>query len=215
LRAHTESHLPGRCKRCWVVDRFCICAEVPTLHTRTKVVIVRHQLEERKSTGTARIAQLALPNSHVVAFHDRPNQVDTALSAMFFDQTAAVLFPREQATALHNSTQIDCLVVLDGTWRQARKMTKKLPSLQRLPFVTLSNRPETVVRLRTTSLPEGRSTLEAIAEALGVLEGNEVSGRLFALHSRYVEQVFRARGNWQQKVASGVSLSAPFGQQSE
>ncbi len=185
------------------------------MHTRTKVVIVRHQLEERKSTGTARIAQLALPNSNVVAFHDLPHQVDAALAEAFSNQTPAVLFPHELAAALSNDAQIDCLVVLDGTWRQARKMTKKLPSLQRLPFVTLSSKPETVVRLRTSSLPEGRSTLEAIAEALGVIEGNEISGPLFSLHARYVERVFRARGNWQQKVSSHISLSAPFGQQSE
>ncbi len=41
--------------------------------------------------------------------------------------------------------------------------------------------------------------LEAISDALEVLEGVDVSGPLQALHTLYVERVFRARGVWTQK----------------
>ena len=56
-----------------------------------------------------------------------------------------------------------------------------------------------MLRLRTTSFEDGRSTLEAIADALGLLEGPEVAAPLHALHARYVEQTFRARGVWDLK----------------
>ena len=91
--------------------------------------------------------------------------------------------------------------MLDGTWRQTRRMFAKLPALHALPRLTLPPKAAPVLRLRVSTFSEGRSTLEAIADALGMIEGEAVALPLHRLHALYVERVFRARGVWELKRA--------------
>ena len=53
-----------RCPRCLFVP--CLCADIPIVPTRTRVVIVRHHLERWRASNTGRLAALALPNSTVI-----------------------------------------------------------------------------------------------------------------------------------------------------
>ena len=92
MRSRTTSDLPGRCPRCWVRAAFCICPVLPTVVTRTKVLVVRHERESWKSTGTARVAGLALPNLEFVDFDDDPQGVNERLPAL---DGAALLFPSD------------------------------------------------------------------------------------------------------------------------
>ncbi len=200
MRSHTSSDLPGRCQRCWVRTEFCVCGEIPRLETRTHVLIVRHEREAFKSTGTARIAGLALANSTILDSGEEAARTDAQLVGQLAE--AQVLFPSD-VPAPWPSAPIRTLVVLDGTWRQTRRMFAKLPQLHPLPRLTLPPKQTAVLRLRESTFAEGRSTLEAIADALGLLEGPEVAERLHRLHEVYVERVFRARGVWEMKRQAG------------
>jgi DTW domain-containing protein YfiP len=194
MRSRTSSDLPGRCPRCWIRTEFCICPHLPTVVTRTRVVVVRHERESWKSTGTARVAGLALPNLEFVDFDDDPAGVNERLPSL---EGGAMLFPSEVPAPW--PSELPVLVVIDGTWRQTRRMVTKLPRLHGLPRLQFDTPPARVLRLRDTSFDEGRSTLEAIAEALGRLEGPAVSEPLLSLHTDYVERVLKARGVFEQK----------------
>ncbi len=197
MRSSTDATLPGRCPVCWVKQEHCVCPLVPQVPTRTRVLFVRHEREAAKSTGTARIAQLALPHHALVSYGDVPTEADAALAAMDL-AGAAVLFPAEPPAPWPLEPP-RTLVIIDGTWRQARKMMKKLPALAHLPRLALPPKPEPVLRLREGTLEGGRSTLEAVADALRTWEGAAVADPLDALHAAYVERVFRARGVWELK----------------
>jgi DTW domain-containing protein YfiP len=162
--------------------------------TRTKVLMVRHERESWKSTGTARVAGLALPNLEFVDFDDDPAGVNARLPDL---EGAAMLFPSEAPAPWPG--QLSTLVVIDGTWRQTRRMVTKLPRLHGLPRLQLDTPPARVLRLRDTTFDEGRSTLEALAEALGRLEGPQVAEPLLRLHADFVERVLKARGVYEQK----------------
>lgn len=198
MRARTLSDLPGRCHQCWIRLEFCICAHVPVVPTKTRVLLVRHERESWKSTGTARVAGLALPNLTFVDFDDDPAGVNERLPAL---EDAVLLFPSE-TPAPWPTTPPSTLVLLDGTWRQTRRMFTKLPRLHALPRLQLDTPAPVVLRLRDTSFEEGRSTLEALAETLGRFEGPQISEPLLALHADFVERVFRARGVLGQKRAA-------------
>lgn len=195
MRSRTSSELPGRCQRCWIRLEFCVCPHLPRVETRTRVLVVRHERESWKSTGTARVAGLALPNLTFVDFDDDPAGVNERLPAL---DDAVLLFPSE-TPAPWPTTPPSTLVVIDGTWRQTRRMFTKLPRLHGLPRVQLDGPPATTLRLRDTSFEQGRSTLEAIAEALGRLEGPAVQEPLLRLHADFVERVLKARGVFEQK----------------
>jgi DTW domain-containing protein YfiP len=196
MRSRTSSDLPGRCPSCWIRTAFCICAEVPKLATRTDVVLVRHEREAWKSTGTARVALQALTGSRLLEYSEDGSATDAELRAL--NAGAAVLFPDADpgAPTVSSDSPPSRLIVLDGTWRQTRRMLKRLPSLAAVPRLVLPAKAEAPLRLRESDDPLGRSTLEAIADALHVLEGEAVSRPLHALHALFVERVFRARGVW-------------------
>jgi DTW domain-containing protein len=194
MRSRTLSDLPGRCPRCWLRTAFCICAEVPRVPNRTEVVVVRHEREAWKSTGTARVALQALERSKLVDFGDDPLLADAALAQL--TDGAALLFPETGLEPKPLAEPPRRLIVLDGTWRQTRRMLQKLKSLASVPRLVLPEKASAPLRLRESDDPLGRSTLEAIADALDVLEGQEASGPLHALHALFVERVFRARGVW-------------------
>jgi DTW domain-containing protein YfiP len=195
MRSSTARDLPGRCPTCWVRQAHCICAAVPRVSCRTALLVVRHEREAAKSTGTARIAQLALPSLSIVDYGDSAAEAGARLSASDHLDGGWLLFPSD-APAPWPAGPVRCLVLLDGTWRQTRKMLKKLPSLARLPRLMLPPKAAEVLRLREAPFESGRSTLEAVADALRLLEGAAVADPLEALHTAYVERVFKARGVW-------------------
>ena len=194
MRSRTLTDLPGRCPRCWLRAGFCICAEVPRVVTRTEVVVVRHEREAWKSTGTARVALQALERSRLIEYGEDGAGADDALLPLC--EGAALLFPETGIAPAPLGEPPRRLIVLDGTWRQTRRMLKRLPSLAAVPRLVLPEKTEAPLRLRESDDPLGRSTLEAIADALEVLEGEETSRPLHALHALFVERVFKARGVW-------------------
>ncbi len=204
VRSLTNKTLPGRCQRCWILDAFCICPSLPTVVTRTEVLVVRHERESWKSTGTARIAALALPHARLMDFRENAEPARSELPAEVGPGTF-LLFPSDQAAPWDGSV-VKKLVLLDGTWRQVRRMYTKLPALHAVPKLALPEKALKVLRLRDSKFEAGRSTLEAIAEALALLEGESVAAPLHALHAEYVERVFRARGVWDQKKADAAPL---------
>lgn len=204
MRHLTAKGQPGRCQRCWVVEQWCVCGHVLAVPTRTEVLVVRHDRESAKSTGTARIAGLAMPNLRLLGFGDDAEPARSELAAGL-GEGAFLLFPTDEPSAPWDGAQVKRLVVLDGTWRQTRRMYAKLPMLRGLPKLALPEKTERVLRLRESKFEAGRSTLEAIAEAIGLLEGEPAAAPLHALHATYVEKVFRARGVWEQKKGDPAS----------
>jgi DTW domain-containing protein YfiP len=184
-----------RCERCHLHDSLCVCALIPRIETRTCVVLVIHRYEDRKPTNTGRLATECLTNSEVlVRGHEtRPSLPFTAAS----DSQPLVLFPYPGARPLTdyaNSSRAITLVVPDGNWRQASKVYKRVPGLRDVDCVSLPPGPPSRYRLRAEAHEKGLSTLEAIARALGILEGATVQQALEQIFSAMVTRTLWARG---------------------
>jgi DTW domain-containing protein YfiP len=195
VRSYTSSELPGRCKRCWIRQEFCICADVGLVTPRTHLVIVRHLRESWKSTGTARAATLAVPSLTCLEYGEDTEPAQSALAGGLAQKGTYLLFPSDEAPSF-DAQDVQRLVVLDGTWRQTRRMYHRLPVLHGLPRLSLPAKTREVLQLRASSFAEGRSTLEAIADALALIEGPELGEQLHRVHALFVERVLRARGAW-------------------
>jgi len=183
-----------RCAGCRLHQSLCLCALVPRLETRTRVVLYIHRFEERKPTNTGLLATSCLTRSEV-RFRGGPN--DAAVPFACEGGTEAlVLFPYEGATPLDRlkPTAPVTLVVPDGNWRQASKMHKRVPGLAALPCVSLPEGPRSTYRLRTEAHDGGLSTLEAIARAIGILESVDVQRALENVLLAMVERTLWARG---------------------
>ncbi len=190
MRSFTAPDLPGRCLRCWVKLEHCICAELEPAPNRTEVVIVRHHWEARKSTGTARIAELVLERCTIVEVGYDASLTDRELSP---NSDGWLLYPDAPGVRLPEGTA-SRLFVLDGTWAQTRRMLRRLPSLCELPRVSLPAAARAELNLRKAHLEGGRSTIEAVADALELLEGTGVADPVRKAARLHLEGVLRARG---------------------
>jgi tRNA-uridine aminocarboxypropyltransferase len=79
-------------------------------------------------------------------------------------------------------------VFLDATWSQARRMFRKLAQLRGLPILRLPEAPMPVARLRESPAPGMVSTIEAVAGALRLLEGDAAAAPLEALFAVAVQR---------------------------
>ncbi|MBX7194075.1 MAG: DTW domain-containing protein [Sandaracinaceae bacterium] len=162
------------CPRCQRPLRLCWCAHVTPIETRTRVVFLQHPREASVAIGTARMAHLCLPRSEL--YSGVHWQGTRALERIFADpeRPPAMLYPGEGAIDVMTAPPAHpiTLVVIDGTWAQARKIVNQNPSLQSLPRYAF--RPPRPSNYRIRREPDERfvSTIEALSYVLGALEGD-------------------------------------------
>ncbi len=170
----------------------CICALIPTLVTRTRLVLLVHYREARKPTNTGQLAARCLPGSRVAIVGDRDRPLPVPLVGA--DEHAVLLYPDESATPLAPSEVPLTVIVPDGNWRQAAKMGRRIPGLEALPRVTLVDPRPTEYKLRAEPRDGGLATIEAIARAWGILEGKAIEDAMLAVFREMVSRTLQLRG---------------------
>jgi DTW domain-containing protein YfiP len=191
MRSSTSPDFTHRCRRCWIHESHCLCAEAPRVDTRSRIVLIRHALEAPRTTNSARIAMLALANAELWEYGGADARFDQAVIPR---EDSWLLFPNGTESSAPPSTPPRHLIVLDGTWAQARRMTQRIEALRGLPRLALPAVPLLRARLKQAPNREGRSTLEAIADAVALLDGPEAGTALHHLHALFVRRVLAVRG---------------------
>ncbi|MCP4038383.1 MAG: DTW domain-containing protein [bacterium] len=159
------------CLACFRPQAQCYCDQLVRVDNRTEVVIVQHPNERFHPFGTARMVVRCLERAHLAVDYDR--SLREGRRALALPEGAALLFPgpdaRDLAT-IHPDERPSALVVLDGTWHQARALYRDLPALQALPKVSFETTQPSRYRIRRQPRPECVSTIEATVRALELLE---------------------------------------------
>ena len=162
----------ARCDRCLRAQAACWCRWTRPTESRTRVCFLQHPREKDRAIGTAWIAHQSLPNSEVhvgVEFED-----DARMQALLAEPGTALLFPGPDAqdpASLEPPPRT--LVVVDGTWSQARKLVRLNPSLQRLPRIGFVPRQPSRYRIRKEPAEHCVSTIEAVVHVLSALERDD------------------------------------------
>jgi len=149
---------------------------------RTPVVVLRHWNETGKNSNTARIAALALAHCSV---HDLGRDLAPEHTARLATPGTWLLYPDGPPRTAPPEPPPARLLVLDGSWQQARRMRQRLAGLRGLPVLSLPPPATPVERLRRPPRAGQLATIEAIAAALELLEGSapaEALRELYALH---------------------------------
>jgi DTW domain-containing protein YfiP len=160
------------CRRCGRPRIACYCAHVTSIPTRTRVVVLQHPRERHKAIGTARIAAACLPSAEILVGFEF--EQDARARALLADPAApaVLLYPSPEARDLKLDPPREpvTLVVIDGTWSQARSLLRKNPWLEDLPKVAFAPEKPSEYRIRREPREDYVSTLEAMVYALGCLE---------------------------------------------
>lgn len=166
------------CERCWVPR--CICASVSARDASFDVVVVRHFVERHKMSGTARLIPLAVRRASIIDVGERNATPRTELDPTQPDDTF-VLFPG--GAPIESASRIERLVVIDGTWAQARRMRTRLPMIANLRALSVPAGPP-LGRLRHPRYPDELPTAIAVARALALRGDSKASTELEELYLR-------------------------------
>jgi DTW domain-containing protein YfiP len=192
-----------RCVQCHRLATVCVCNDAQVLELRTRLCVVVHALEADKTTNTGTVAARLIAGSQVVLHGVRTSdggvpRDQIAAEPDFTGRRPLLLFPSENAEALTPTFMEGepiSLVVPDGTWTQARRMHSRIPWMASLPHVTLPERDrQSGYKLRASPLDGRLATMEAIAAAMGILEGPEVETLMLRIFRLLVARTMAARG---------------------
>ena len=150
------------CLRCERPAVTCLCGTlpVPPLAHRTELLVLQHPAEAGHAKNTAALLTLGLQSARLL----RGEVFDAALAT----PGTALLYPG--ATAQAAPGDVRRLVLLDGSWRQSRRLLTANPWLAALPRLSLPPQPGRYA-IRRAHRPGQLSTLEAGLHALALLEG--------------------------------------------
>lgn len=180
LRPPVAAPASGRCHRCLRPQNRCYCNRIVPIPTRTRFAICVHPREYRhQKCGTGRLCSIALPCAELfvgVDFraHERFNALlnDPKLSPwLLYPGPDAIHLSPGSALTLPPDREL-LIVILDGTWPEARKMLSRSSNLLALPRVSFT--PTAASRFSIKRQPHAwcLSTIEAVYELLGVLESS-------------------------------------------
>lgn len=186
----------ARCSRCERPISHCLCALIPLLPSRTRILILQHPQESRHALNTARLAALGLINCELLCA-EQFGELESVLGDPRWHN--CLLFPGEQSQAVaefassHPGRPLQ-LVVPDGTWRKVRRLLYLNPLLLGLPRVTLATCVPSRYRLRKAPAADALSTIEAITQALEELEGAGRFSQLLKPFDALIEGQIAAMG---------------------
>ncbi|MFC1762113.1 DTW domain-containing protein [Planctomycetota bacterium] len=193
-----RKRMANRCFRCRMHADLCICSATPRLDLVTRLIMVMHYREITKTTSTAVLALNILGNSecrlHGEINHrldlDDLNDPDRRLLVLYPDPNAATL----TTSLLEKEDRPVSLLVPDGTWRDVRRMRRRVLGLPYAKTVKLPAGPPGEWTIRKTTNPNHLSTCEAIARAYGILESPHVQIQLEAVFRLMVQRIRHSRG---------------------
>ena len=183
------------CPDCSKTPEFCLCSQIKPIDTKTQVLILRHPQEQDHELGTAPLAVKALSNATLRTGLSWPN-----LNAARFGKNSTervILVPSEWAVLFLGSglktkstphqplvftdkkgvplteiPKIKGLIVIDGSWSQAKTLWWRNPWLVKLKrAIVMPNQKSLYGDVRREPKKECVSTLESLAIALAQLEG--------------------------------------------
>jgi DTW domain-containing protein len=180
------------CPRCLKPLPLCICDEVQPVANRIPLLILQHPQEQDRLLGTARVAaqqfgqatlRVGLSWPSLAKALGRPAEAKR-WATLFLGATRAADFPPGQEVAAFDHKgaalpdqgrslkEIDGVILLDGTWSQAKTLWWRNAWLLKGKRLALKpKRPSLYGQRRREARREGLSTLEAAGLVLARLEG--------------------------------------------
>jgi DTW domain-containing protein YfiP len=188
------------CPRCGKPLPLCICDSVTPIQNRISLLILQHPQEQDRALGTARltahhftdaVVRVGLSWPSLARALGRPVADPSRWAVLYLGSAkAAALDPGKEIVAINRKGEladnqqsilerIEGVVLLDGTWSQAKALWWRNPWMLKCQRVILGpKRPSAYGELRREPRRDGLSTLEAAGLLLAALEGQPEIGTM-------------------------------------
>ena len=140
-----------RCELCRCAEQYCICQLKPVAQSKVGFLLLMHDIEVLKPSNTGRLIADIIPQTH--AFLWQRTELEQRLRELLINQhwQPIVIFPADYvdnerplyidnlpASITTQSTKKPLFILLDGSWREARKMFRKSDYLKHFPVLSIS-----------------------------------------------------------------------------
>lgn len=193
--------LHDNCEKCAMPIINCICELVEKTDTQVQFWILSSGREFIRPSNTARLIQLINPGSTDVFLWERtvePEVLIRNIQDSEFD--VYLLFPAEthaleKRKVIYKPTTEEtrkvAFVLIDGTWKEARRILNKSDYLSQLPIVSLEFENRSEFDLRKGAEPGQGCTLEA-AMAVLRLNGEHPQAAIFERGFQLFTKAYKA-----------------------
>jgi DTW domain-containing protein YfiP len=187
------------CNGCYRPLPQCLCEHLPKekIELDTKVLVLQHPVEfRRKTISTVPLLKLVLDQCHVLVGRSFDVELETIIQGAYNEgRIPLLLFPGPNATVLEDSNameQLQCahygssgalaehdgpakylLIVVDGTWTQAKRMVRNSPVLEQKCYpIQFTGTEDLSIYDAIRKQPDTHclSTLESCVRTLNLLE---------------------------------------------
>lgn len=157
-----------KCFQCYKSITLCICNHISKLPYQQKIIILQHPKEKFHPYNTAIIAKLSLANCVIIEGENFNH--NKYLNERLINEDCILLFPslygekKEEILSIENKT----LIVIDASWRKAKKIYFLSINIQSLPKISLKPDQKSLYQIRKANDSNFLSTIEAIASVLNL-----------------------------------------------
>ncbi|KGK88104.1 DTW domain containing protein [Desulfosporosinus sp. HMP52] len=160
------------CNQCGLPTLTCICNMVTPINSRAKFWVLTSEREFSRPSSTGRLLKLINPLSTEIFLWERTKPSQKLIEMMTnFKGNTYLLFPSEnedfESKSLSNlQEETNAFILIDGTWKEARKIFRKCDYLKSIPQISIKPDYESEFTLRRGRLQKTLCTIEAAMEIL-------------------------------------------------
>ena len=161
------------CNECDFLKSRCLCDTLKSISNKIHLIVLQHPTETKHPLNTVRIMKKSFNEITVINGEDFTS--DLRLNTLLCDpnNSVALLYPKDDSTLLGETflpITPTHLILIDGTWRKAKKIYMLSRNLHTLPSIRLAPVETSEYKIRKAPSSDSLSTLEAAVSALEVLE---------------------------------------------
>lgn len=162
------------CDNCDFLKSRCLCSTLKILPNSTHIIVLQHPSESKHPLNTVRIMKKSFQNFNLFTgenFSHNQTLNDLIINP---ENNVALLYPTDHSINISEFSQVSKpithLIVIDGTWRKAKKIFMLSTNLHFLSTIQLTQIEESHYKIRKAPRADALSTIEATIETLKYLE---------------------------------------------
>lgn len=174
----------------------CVCVLSKPQQITGQLTILLHPNEPERPSNTAKLITQIIPATswHIWQRKDPPQQLLSMLKQpglrpwLIFPADRPELSVRAKQWTTPPSGTVDLFIILDGTWKEVRKIIRQSPWLSELPLLSFTPSQRTRYTLRRNPDAEHLCTAEIASEVLKLTVQTEAATALDEHLKRFLEQ---------------------------
>ncbi|WP_432453916.1 MULTISPECIES: tRNA-uridine aminocarboxypropyltransferase [unclassified Agarivorans] len=179
----------ARCAICQLPQTHCFCAQARLQASQSGFALLMHNKEVLRPSNTGRFIADVIPDTYAFIWQRTEACQELLTLCQQVQWQPYVVFPAHFCPPERVNYQLSLpqgvkplFIMLDGSWREARKMFHQSPWLEQFPVISIHPSTASNYGLRSSSITTQWATAEVAAQLLALNDERE--------NAQYLEQRF-------------------------